>query len=873
MKARFVSVLLLAAIAAAHAPAGNHNAYPLPEERGSAGIQRALEKLPVYAHVLYTIAHPDDESPGTLVWLSRHEHVRTALFSLTRGDGGQNILGSEKYEAMGLLRTGELLEACRFYGAEPYFSTAFEFGFSKSAEETLAMWGKERILEELVRFIRMWRPAVIISQFAGTAADGHGHHQVAGLLTREAFRTAGDPAAFPAHISQGLSPWQAKLLYRRGRDGSNAIPVGSYDPVLGRSFLEIGIEGYSKHRSQGNGARFLLPGPASDYYVLVDSTLSEPEKQPGLFASIDTSLPSITDLVGDEAGKAASLRPLLQAAQESAREAIGLFQPAHPEQAAPAVATGLDALSRAKTALATISLTPEGRLPLESALNEKIRDFQEALDATLGIYLSVLADDPTPVPGENFEINARFVNRGADYVELQRVAVLAPGKWEIREKAAVRAGTTVRAGESIEFAWRARIPTTAAVTEPFWYRVRPTDMYYTTRPTQNPFAPYEEPLISLNVSYSYRGARTTSTKPLLVQTNDPIRGVDFVDFQIVPAVSVKLSPNPAILPLSATPQTRDFTVIIRSDRENAAAGKVRLKLPADWTSQPTEADFHIARKGEESYVRFAVRVPGQNRGVRAVVEAEALVDSESYTRSYQKVSYPENWTRYFYAPARAEVRIFDYHVRPGLRVGYVPGAGDEVAGALEQLGARVQVLSEKEITSGNLAVYSAIVTGIRAYNVNQILRANNHRLLGYVKNGGTLIVQYCRPEGGQAFEYAPFPFVISNADRITVEKSPVTILAPAHPLLTRPNRITNLDFDGWVQERGLYFASEWDARYTPLLSGADPGEPQLRGGMLAARYGKGYYIYTAYAWFRQLPAGVSGAYRIFANMLSMGGQP
>ena len=874
MKTRLPSVLLLAVIATGHAPAANHNAYPLPEERGTAGILGALEKLPVYAHVLYTIAHPDDESPGTLVWLSHHEHVRTALFSLTRGEGGQNILGGEKYEAMGLLRTGELLEACRLYGVEPYFSTAFEFGFSKSAEETLAKWGKERTLEELVRFIRIWRPAIIISQFSGTAADGHGHHQVAGLLTREAFRAAGDPAAFPEHMNHGLSPWRTKLLYLRGgREGSRAVPVGSYDPVLGRSFIEIGIEGYSKHRSQGNGARFVLPGPASDYFILVDSTLSEPDRQPGLLGPIDTSLTSITDLIGDEAAAAAPLRPLLQAAQESGREAIRLFQPGHPERAAPVVATGLDALSRAQATLSNLSLTPAGMLCLRSVLDEKTRDFQDALDATLGIYLSALADNPTPVPGETVGINGRFVNRGAEDVALQGVTVLAPAGWAIREKTTIGNGKTIPSGGSIDFAWRAGIPAKAAITEPFWYRAHPADMHYTIRPTRNAFAPFEEPLISLETSYSYRGTKVTSIKPVLVQTNDPIRGVDFVDLQVLPAVSVMLSPDPVILTLASTPQTRDVLVTVRNERETAATGKVRLKLPADWTSQPPEAEFNIARAGEESYARFAVRVPAQRRGKQAVLEAEAFVQQETYARGYRKVSYPETWTRYLYAPARAEVRIFNYSVRQGLRVGYVPGAGDEVAEALEQLGAKVRVLSAEDIAFGNLADYAAIVTGIRAYNVNQPLRTNNLRLLRYVKNGGTLIVQYCRPEGGQAFAYAPYPFVISNADRITVEGSPVTILAPAHRLFTSPNRITSSDFDGWVQERGLYFARDWDARYTPLLSGADPGEPQLRGGMLVARYGKGYYVYTAYAWFRQLPAGVAGAYRIFANMLSLGGPP
>lgn len=310
MKLRWLSFSLLVLVLLAPTHAGNRNTYPLPEERGTAGILGSLEKLPVYAHVLHTTAHPDDESAGTLTWLSRKAHARTALFSLTRGDGGQNVLGNEQYEALGLVRTGELLEACRIYGVELYFSTAYEFGFSKTAEETLSKWGHEAILEEMVRFIRTWRPTIIISRFQGNANDGHGHHQAAGIICREAFRAAGDPQKFPEQFKLGLRPWQAKKLYTSARgdagaftgtaDNSRAaadltvrIPAGDYDPVLGRSYREIGAEGYSKHRSQGSGAGYSLPGRAYDYYRLVDSTVGSKTREESFFDSVDTSLPAI----------------------------------------------------------------------------------------------------------------------------------------------------------------------------------------------------------------------------------------------------------------------------------------------------------------------------------------------------------------------------------------------------------------------------------------------------------------------------------------------------------------------------------------------------------------------------------------------------
>jgi LmbE family N-acetylglucosaminyl deacetylase len=419
MKLPRISLVLLLLLLQPTLQAGNRNTYPLPEERGTAGILGALEKLPVFVRVLETTAHPDDESAGTLTWLSREAHAQTALFSLTRGEGGQNVLGSEKGDALGLLRTGELLAACRLYGVELYFSTAIDFGFSKSADEALSKWGREATLEEMVRFIRMWRPTIIISKWQGTSGDGHGHHQAAGIITREAFRAAADGRRFPEHLKLGLRPWQAEKLYiGRGRGGTDRegrtvrVPVGDYDPVLGRSYRQIGAEGYSKHRSQGNGAVNALPGRAYEEYVLADSINGRTSTEKGFFDSIDTSLPTIADLVPDAKAAVPFLAPELALAQKTAAEALERFQPQNPAASSDAVLRGAGLLIESIRKVKASSLSDGAKKLLGDALEEKLHDFQDAANATLGVYLLAQSQDATALPGQREPITVYFYNRG-----------------------------------------------------------------------------------------------------------------------------------------------------------------------------------------------------------------------------------------------------------------------------------------------------------------------------------------------------------------------------------------------------------------------------------------------------------------------------
>jgi LmbE family N-acetylglucosaminyl deacetylase len=871
-------------------PAGNRNAYPLPEERGTAGTLAALEKLPVYTRVLYITAHPDDESAGTLTWLSRQYHAQTALLCMTRGEGGQNILGKEKYEALGLVRTGELVEASKYYGIEVYFASVLDFGFSKTADETLSKWDHEATLEELVRFIRRWRPDIIISRFRGDPRDGHGHHQATGILAKEAFYAAADALKYPNHLSDRIQVWNTKKLYvthlRVERelvgkredisDWTVRVPVGRFDPVLGRSYREIGTEGYSKHRSQGSGTAFALPSGAPEYYDLVDSSVGTKAKEDSFFDSIDTSLMAIFDLAEGEKREVQFLKQDLAAAEKAASDALDAFQISNPEGSAAAISRGIEILSGSIGRIENSSLPSSRKYLLNDALKTKLKDFQDALSAVLGVSFIVRSENATNLPGGIESVTAYLYNRGNEPIYVKQIAFNAPGKITEAADKSTPLGR-LDPGDSGIYRYSVEISPDTQVTQPFWYLANSHDTRYAFRPTEDKFASFGKPEISAQAIYLFSNVEVPVHATAMAQIGDPLRGADFDELQIVPAISLTLDPEHKIAPIRPTAREYEFKVSVLNDRNGEASGLLKLVAASELRVQPAARQFVLSRKGETFTANFRVQIPAETKAGNYPVEAVATSDGKEFRRGYQVVSYPENWTRNIYRPARSTLEVFKIETPGDLTVGYIMGAGDDIPGALEQLGIEVEQLSSSDLAFGDLNRFSVIVTGIRAYNVNEDLRANNQRLLDYVAQGGTLIVQYVRPMGrggfggeGSEFLFGPYPMSNSNTDRITVEESPIRILDPANPIFNTPNRISPDDFKGWVQERGLYFMNSWDSRYTPLLSGNDPGEDPKNGGMLMTRYGKGFYIYTAYAWFRQLPAGVPGAYRIFVNMLSLG---
>jgi LmbE family N-acetylglucosaminyl deacetylase len=865
-----------------------------------------LRTLDGEKRVLMVAAHPDDEDTAVLATLARGLGARTAYLSLSRGEGGQNVIGGELGEGLGLVRTGELLSARSVDGAGQFFTRAFDFGYSRSAEETFQHWPEEELLADVVWVLRTFRPHVVLSVFSGTARDGHGQHQAAGLVTRRAFDAAGDSSRFPDQLVEGVAPWAPDKLYQLVRwspeNATLTFPLGTLDPLLGRSHFQVAMESRSQHRSQYFGAP-QVPGPRLGGAELVSTRVSlSAGGDDGMFAGVDTTLAGLATSAGLPADHA--LHRELEGYRSDIRAAAESLHAAHPERSTPHL---VQALARVEAALALAREAPEGpgRTELVRVLESRRTAVGRALLATSLTVVDARIDRPTLIPGEGAEVEVLVWNGGSDPVRVRELELSLPPGWSL-EGGRVRTadgddGNPIRAyfapdprtmassppsadrpatvppGELRRWTLRVTVPPDAAPSRPYFLReTRDGSLYRWPEDRSLWGRPLDPSLISAALTLD-----VARSNPFSVVRDATHVGVDGVEGEyrvpvfVVPRVSVEVEPERMAWPAGDL-GSREVAVRIRNLSRTEVAGTLNLGAPPGW--QVEEGHAVELEPGGEVRRRFGV-TPDPETGASdaqvAQFEAvfrEAGPDSgRSYAETFALIDYPHLDPMPTLRPARLEVSRFPVRVREGLRVGYVMGSGDEGIRALRDLGVEVEALDAEALRGGDFSRFHTVVLGIRAYETRPDLAAANDALLDFARRGGTVVVQYHRyeyPEGG----FAPYPLSIRRPhDRVTDPDAPVTLLHPDHPLLRGPNRIGPDDFRGWVQERGLYHLNRWDPRYTPLMEMADPGEDPSRGALVVARVGEGAYIYTGLALFRQLPAGVPGGYRLLANLVSLRG--
>lgn len=847
---------------------------PVAEHPGKTALELTLRRLGSSGTFMETTAHPDDEDNGLLAMLGHGQGMRTVLVSATRGEGGQNEIGPELFQALGVLRTEELHAVHRFDGAEQRFTRAVDFGYSFSIDETFERWGREAIVGDFVRHIRTVRPDVIAAFLCGGEGGGQ-HHQASTRLTAEAFDAAADPSKFPGQFEEGLRPWQATRLFCTDISGFGpprpgpaptpdllTVDTSGFDPLLGRTHAEIGLEARSMHKCQGTSQLLMLPGGTHNRtYRLIDSADGSTEAPRSLFAGIDTTLAGLARFAP---GADATLLPALKEIERLIADARAQLDREGPTAAVPPLVGGLEAVRRLRASLG--SLEEDARYEVDFRLARKESEFTEAVALAAGLRLDAIAADGLVVAGQPVAVSAYAATDLPQPIALRAVR-LQGGAGEGAGCAA-----TLQRGRPFSCKAELQVPAEAPLSSPYWEPAPDAARYRFAPgvPFGVPFAP--TPFVA-TFHFAIDGTELSVDRPIQFRYDHVLAGEKRMDLQVVPPVAVSLSPEIVVAPAGQAADRR-VEARLTNHARGAANVTVVLEVPDGWAAEPASVPVELAREDEQVTVPFTL-TPSRSAGPGEAVVRASIRQEDGRTTpgvGYQVIEYAHIRRQHLVEPAAARLKVIDVAIEPGLEVGYIMGVGDEVPQAIAQLGAAVRLITPEELAGGDLGRFDAIVTGVRAYERRPDLRAGNHRLLAYARDGGTVIVQYNKFEFNEA-QYGPYPARVGSG-RVTDEAAPVEVLAPEHPVFNTPNRIGPEAWAGWVQERGLYFLGEKDPRYTDLVRLVDPFpfNPGPRtGALVEAQVGKGRWIYLGLGLWRQLPAGTDGAYQLLANLLSLGG--
>jgi len=798
--------------------------------------QTALRELRGFREtgsVLYVAAHPDDENTQLIAYLARGRGYRTAYLSVTRGDGGQNVIGPELFEELGVIRTQELLAARHVDGGRQFFTRAVDFGYSKNPEETLRIWDRNGVVSDIVRVIRTFRPDVMITR--SPQGGGHGHHTASAILAIEAFKLAGDPKAFPDQIGE-LTAWQPKRILQNGGGfgrgagggggaGSIRIEIGGNDPVTGEPLGAIAARSRSMHRSQGfgnigggGGRGGGGAGPRTDSFTLL---AGEPASK-DILDGVDTTWARFPD--GAEVGRLADL-------------AVAKFDVQDPAASVPALLAIRKRLDS---------------IPSDPVVAEKRHQLDRAIQGCLGLVVETTVPRAEVVPGEVLAL--RHVATVAANVPVRWLSV----HYRLTGQTAAKP-IDLRAGQPATREEKQTLPAAAPLTQPYWLRDQHSVGMFKVDAGTLIGRPESPPPFPVEHQFEVGGQRLeiADVPVQAAAEGEPARPLD-----VIAPVALRYLSD---VRLFAPGSERRVEVEVTAARDGVA-GTLDLSAPLEWKVAPERQPFRLASAGDRTKLAFTVRAPAE--AATAGITARAHVADTTWTSQRVLIRHEHIPVQLLQPPARLKAVALDL-AKKGRRVGYIPGAGDRVAESLEEMGYEVTRLAGLDLTPEKLRGLDAVVIGVRAYNVRSDLVAGLPALFDYVAGGGTVVAQYNRPNGLRTPRLAPFDLRLSDA-RVTDENAPVTFLAPGHPALTTPNRITEADMEGWVQERGIYFPAQWDKHFTPILAAGDPGEKPLTGGLLVAKHGRGHFVYTGLVFFRQLPAGVPGAYRLFANLVSLG---